>query len=48
MATKFTELMNNLDKLGLDKMHAYLPDYIDQINAQQLSFTDAMLTLTTT
>ena len=46
MTTKFTELLNNLDQLGLNKMHAYLPDYIDQIEAQQLSFTDAMLSLT--
>ncbi|WP_390410732.1 IS21-like element helper ATPase IstB, partial [Lacticaseibacillus jixiensis] len=44
--TKFQELLTNLDALGLGKMHAYLPDYIDQINAQQLSFTDAMLNLT--
>lgn len=44
--TKFQELLTNLDTLGLGKMHAYLPDYIDQINQQQLSFTDAMLNLT--
>lgn len=44
--TKFQELLTNLDTLGLGKMHAYLPDYIDQINTQQLSFTDAMLNLT--
>ncbi|MCT3283820.1 transposase [Lactiplantibacillus pentosus] len=46
MMTKFQELLTNLDTLGLGKMHAYLPDYIDQINQQQLSFTDAMLNLT--
>ncbi|MBT1142262.1 IS21-like element helper ATPase IstB [Lactiplantibacillus argentoratensis] len=44
--TKFQELLTNLETLGLDKMYAYLPDYIDQINQQQLSFTDAMLNLT--
>jgi hypothetical protein len=32
--TKFQELLNNLDVLGLSKMHAYLPEYIDQINGQ--------------
>lgn len=46
--TKFQALLNNLDVLGLSKMHAYLPEYIDQINGQQLSFTDAMLELTNT
>ncbi|MFS8163068.1 ATP-binding protein [Lacticaseibacillus rhamnosus] len=29
-------------------MVAYLPEYVDQINQQQLSFTEAMLTLTST
>ena len=47
MTSKFQELLTNLEVLHLDKMHAYLPEYIDQINAQQLSFTDAMLSLTT-
>jgi DNA replication protein DnaC len=46
MTSKFQELLSNLDTLGLNKMHAYLPEYIDQINTQQLSFTDAMLNLT--
>jgi DNA replication protein DnaC len=46
--TKFQELLSNLDALGLSKIHAYLPEYIDQINGQQLSFTDAMLELTNT
>ncbi|BDZ30494.1 IS21-like element helper ATPase IstB [Lactiplantibacillus sp. WILCCON 0030] len=44
--TKFQELLTNLDALGMNKMHAYLPDYLDDINAQQLTFTDAMLKLT--
>lgn len=44
--TKFQELLTNLDALGMNKMHAYLPDYLDEINAQQLTFTDAMLKLT--
>lgn len=47
MTSKFQELLTNLEVLHLDKMHAYLSEYIDQINAQQLSFTDAMLSLTT-
>lgn len=46
MTSKFQELLTNLDVLGLNKINAYLPEYIDQINGQQLSFTDAMLTLT--
>lgn len=48
MTSKFQELMTNLDQLGLGKMRAYLPDYVDQINSEQLSFTEAMLTLTNT
>ena len=31
MPTKFQELLNNLEVLGLSKMCAYLPEYIDQI-----------------
>lgn len=46
MTNKFQELLKNLEDLGLDKMTTYLPDYIDQINTQQLSFTDAMRNLT--
>ncbi|WP_125689344.1 IS21-like element helper ATPase IstB [Levilactobacillus fujinensis] len=46
MNSKFQELMTNLDTLGLAKMHAYLPDFLDQINEQELSFTEAMLKLT--
>lgn len=46
MASRFQELLTNLDELGLSKMSTYLPEYIDQINEQKLSFTEAMLTLT--
>lgn len=48
MTSKFQELLTNLESLGFDKMVAYLPEYVDQINQQQLSFTEAMLTLTNT
>lgn len=48
MTSKFQELLTNLESLGLTKMVAYLPEYVDQINQQQLSFTEAMLTLTST
>ena len=46
MTTKFQELLTNLNELGLDKMQAYLPEYIDELNRQQVTFTDAMLKLT--
>jgi DNA replication protein DnaC len=46
MTSKFHELLANLDTLGLSKIQAYLPEYIDQINGNQLSFTEAMLNLT--
>ena len=42
----FQELLNNLETLNLQKMKAYLPNYIDQINSEQLSFTQALLRLT--
>lgn len=46
MNSNFQELMNNLDTLGLSKMHAYLPDFLDQINDQELSFSESLLKLT--
>ena len=46
MTSRFQELMNNLEQLRLTKMSAYLPEYLDQINGKQLSFTEAMLNLT--
>lgn len=46
MTSKFQELLSNLQTLGLTKINAYLPEYIDQINSQQTSFTEAMLNLT--
>lgn len=46
MTSNFQAVLNNLDELGLSKMNAYLPEYIDQINSQQLSFTEALLDLT--
>ncbi|MCH5463521.1 ATP-binding protein [Lactobacillus sp. LC28-10] len=46
MTTKFQSLITDLEALGLTKISAYLPEYIDQLNRQELSFTEAMLTLT--
>lgn len=44
--SNFQALLTNLDELGLQRIKSYLPEYIDQINEQQLSFTTAMLKLT--
>lgn len=48
MTSNFQTLLTNLGDLGLVKMQTYLPEYLDQINSQQLSFTEAMITLTET
>lgn len=45
MTTKFQSLITDLEALGLTKISTYLPEYIDQLNRQELSFTEAMLTL---
>lgn len=46
MTTKFQSLITDLETLSFIKISAYLPKYIDQLNRQELSFTEAMLTLT--
>ena len=43
---KYNNLLNNLEKLKLDKMRDYLPKYIDEINRNDISFVDALYELT--
>lgn len=43
---KYNNLLNNLEKLKLDKMRDYLPKYIDEINKNDISFVDALYELT--
>lgn len=42
----YNKLLNNLKKLKLDKMYNYLPQYLDEINKQQIPFVDTLYTLT--
>lgn len=43
---KYNNLLNNLEKLKLDKMRDYLPKYIDEINKKDISFIDGLYELT--
>lgn len=38
--------MDNLEILKLDKIHSYLPNYLDSISGQDISLSDALLHLT--
>lgn len=42
----YNKLLNNLEKLKLDKMHDYLPQYLDEINRKDIPFAEALYELT--
>lgn len=42
----YNKVINNLEKLKLDKMRSYLSTYIDEINKNNISFIDALYELT--
>ena len=42
----YNEVINNLQKLKLDKMSTYLSTYLDEINKNSISFIDALYELT--
>lgn len=42
----YNQVINNLQKLKLDKMSTYLSTYLDEINKNNISFLDALLNLT--
>ena len=42
----YNEVINNLQKLKLDKMSTYLSTYLDEINKNNISFIDALYELT--
>jgi len=42
----YNQVINNLQKLKLDKMSMYLSTYLDEINKNNISFIDALLNLT--
>ena len=41
----YNEVINNLQKLKLDKMSTYLSTYLDEINKNNISFIDALYEL---
>ena len=45
--SNYNKLLNTLEALKLDKMRSFLPGYLDSISGQNISFTDALLELTT-
>lgn len=42
----YNQVINNLQKLKLDKMSSYLSTYLDKINKNNISFIDALYELT--
>jgi DNA replication protein DnaC len=42
----YNKVINNLEKLKLDKMSTYLSTYLDEINKNEISFLDALYYLT--
>ena len=42
----YNKVINNLEKLKLDKMKSYLSTYLDEINKNNISFIDALYELT--
>mgnify|MGYP002738150516 CR=1 FL=1 len=47
MSSTYQKLLNNLENLHLDFMREYVPNYIETVNEQEITFTEALLTLTT-
>lgn len=44
--SNYNILINNLELLKLEKFKSFLPNYINQISEENISFTDALLKLT--
>lgn len=44
--SNYNKLLNNLELLKMDKIRNYLPNYLETIASQDISFIDAMLDLT--
>jgi len=42
----YNQVINNLQKLKLEKMSTYLSTYLDEINKNDIPFVDALLNLT--
>lgn len=39
-------LIHNLEKLNLEKLQSYLPNYLDSISGKDITLSDALLHLT--
>jgi DNA replication protein DnaC len=46
MSSPYQELLSNLEKLNLNHMREYVPNYIDVANKKDISLTEALLELT--
>ncbi len=44
--SNYNKLLNNLEVLKLEKFRSYLPNYMEEITSEKMSFTDALLQLT--
>lgn len=45
--TTYNKVLNNLEKLNLEKMRSYLPNYLDIIKEKDISLIDSLYELTT-
>jgi len=44
--TNYNKLLNNLDKLKLEKFRTFIPSYLDEANKNNINLVDALYTLT--
>lgn len=44
--SNYTNLLNNLEALKLEKFRSFLPNYLEEITKREIPFTDALLELT--
>lgn len=44
--TTYNKVLNNLEKLKLDKIRSYLPDYLDLVSDKNISLIDSLYELT--
>lgn len=44
--SNYNRLINNLETLKLEKFKSFLPNYLEEINNEEIPFTDALLKLT--
>ena len=42
----YNKLLNNLEELKMEKLHSYLPNYLESISGKDVTLTDSLLELT--